>query len=307
VRAPTFTVVIAAYNSARTIAPAIQSVLAQSERDFELIVVDDGSTDDTGDRVRPFLADRRVSLVQQENQGVAGARNAGFARASADYVSLLDGDDLWLPTYLTRMGTALEATPQAGLAYTDAWLLDDESRRVLRSTAMAHQRPPETPPEDAEALLSLLVENNFVFSSATIRRSAYEVVGPFDLRAQPADDYEMWMRLAANGFHAARARGTLAVYRLRPDAVSRNEALMFRSIKEALRIVADEYGASEAIQRRARSKIREYDAYLSPYGRARRRARRGARRLVDLVLRRDVFYDAPPPEVAVAFPDLSAV
>jgi glycosyltransferase involved in cell wall biosynthesis len=307
VRAPTFTVVIAAYNSARTIAPAIRSVLAQSEQDFELIVVDDGSTDDTGDKVRPFLSDRRVSLVQQENQGVAGARNTGFARARADFISPLDGDDLWLPTYLNRMGAAFREKPQAGLAYTDAWLLDDESRRIIRSTAMAYQRPPETPPEDAEALLSLLVERNFVFSSATIRRSAYEVVGPFDLRAQPADDYEMWMRLAANGFRAVRAVGPLAIYRLRPDAVSRNEALMFRSIREALRIVADEYGASVTIQRRARSKIREYDVNLSAYGRARRRARRGVRRLVDLVLRRDFFYDTPPPEIAAAFPDLTAV
>jgi glycosyltransferase involved in cell wall biosynthesis len=307
VASPAFTVVVAAYNSTRTIAPAIRSVLAQSDQDLELIVVDDGSSDDTADRVRAFLDDSRVQLVRQENQGVAGARNSGFARARGRFVSLLDGDDLWLPTYLEGMSAALEADPEAGFAYTDAWVLDDETRRIARSTAMSFQRPPETPPEDPEELLSLLVDRNFVFSSATLRRSAFEVVGPFDLRAQPADDYEMWMRLAANGYRAARTREPLAIYRLRRDAVSRNELLMFRSIREALRIVAEEYETSEAIRRRARSAMRAWEAELSTYGRVRRRGRRAAKRVIDSVRREEHFHDTPPAEIAAAFSDLGAV
>jgi glycosyltransferase involved in cell wall biosynthesis len=307
VNSPAFTVVVAAYNSARTIAPAIRSVLAQSEQDLELIVVDDGSSDDTADRVRALLDDPRVQLVSQENQGVAGARNSGFARARGRFVSLLDGDDLWLPTYLERMGGALEADPEAGFAYTDAWVLDDETRRIGKSTAMAFQRPPETPPDDPEELLSLLVDRNFVFSSATLRRSASDVVGAFDLRAQPADDYEMWMRLAANGYRAARTREPLAIYRLRRDAVSRNELLMFRSVREVLRIVAEEYETSEAVRRRARAAMKACDARLSTYGRVRRQGRRAAKRVIDFVRREAPFYDTPPAEIAAAFRDLGAV
>jgi glycosyltransferase involved in cell wall biosynthesis len=306
VGSPAFTVVIAAYNSARTIAPAIRSVLAQTEQDLELIVVDDGSSDDTPDRVQAFL-DARVQLVRQENQGVAGARNSGLTRARGRFVSLLDGDDLWLPTYLEGMGAALDADPEAGFAYTDAWVLDDETRRIARSTAMSFQMPPETPPEDPEELLSLLIERNFVFSSATLRRSAFEVVGAFDLRAQPADDYEMWMRLAANGYRAARTREPLAIYRLRRDAVSRNELLMFRSIREALRIVAEEYETSDAIRRRARSTMRVWEAELSTYGRVRRRGRRAAKSVLDRVRREEHFYDTAPAEIAAAFPDPSAL
>src|SRR4051812_28108863 len=105
---PTFSVAIPAYNAAATIAPALRSVLAQTRGDFEAIVVDDGSTDATAEAVGPFLEDGRITLVQQENRGLSGARNTALASARGRYVSLLDSDDLWLPHYLERMGEALD-------------------------------------------------------------------------------------------------------------------------------------------------------------------------------------------------------
>ena len=140
---PTFTVVMPAYDRAATIDSAIASVLAQTQPDFELIVVDDGSTDDTAARVTAAMAiDSRIQLVRQENRGPTGARNAAFERARGRHVSLLDSDDLWMPGYLERIGAALDAEPSAGFAYSDAWVLDDRTRKIHRSSALAHTDRP---------------------------------------------------------------------------------------------------------------------------------------------------------------------
>src|SRR5437588_1923361 len=122
-----FNVVMAAYNASATIEAAIQSVLNQTRPDFELIVVDDGSTDDTAERVDQFRVDPRVRLVRQENSGLPAARNVAVSAGQARYVTILDSDDLLIPTYLERIGRALDEAPGAGFAFADAWRLDQES------------------------------------------------------------------------------------------------------------------------------------------------------------------------------------
>ena len=113
---PKFTAVIPAYNAAATLAPAIRSVQLQTVSDFELIVIDDGSQDETPELARSFCDDERIHVVTQENKGLPGARNAGIARARGRYVGLLDADDMWMPTFLEAMGEALDANPEAGFA-----------------------------------------------------------------------------------------------------------------------------------------------------------------------------------------------
>src|SRR3712207_3903519 len=177
---PAFSVVMPAFNAQRTIAASIRSVLAQTRDDLELIVVNDGSTDSTRDVAGQFTGDPRVRVVDQENAGPGAARNRGISAGSAPYISLIDSDDLWLPTYLEVMGAALDAEPMAGLAYTDAWVLDDWSGRIRKKTAMAYQNPPLPPPEEPREFLRLLLtRRNFVFTSTTLRRSAVEHAGPF--------------------------------------------------------------------------------------------------------------------------------
>src|SRR5918996_762140 len=160
---PRFSVVIPAYNASRTIGETIRSVLAQSEPDFELIVVDDGSADDTPAIVESFASDRRLSLLRQENQGVAAARNTGIARASADYVSFVDNDDLWMPEYLAAMGAALDAAPAAGFASGDAGGFDAGTPRVNRHTEL-HYRPGPAAGADRDGILIALARANFVMS-----------------------------------------------------------------------------------------------------------------------------------------------
>jgi glycosyltransferase involved in cell wall biosynthesis len=309
---PTFTVVMPAYNAARTVGSAIRSVLSQTRRDFELIVVDDGSADDTAARVRSLQADERVRLVRQPNGGPGSARNAGIARARARYVSFLDSDDLWLPSYLEVMGNCLEREPDVAFAYTDAWVLDDRTRRIRRTTAMSRARPPMPPPDDPEEFLALLLERNFIANSVTIRRAVLEEVGGYDPALQAAQDWELWLRIVARGHRAVRAPGLLFIWRDRADSVSSDPLSLARYRRQVYRLVAAEHGVPEPMRQRAHARMRECDAKARSLEKRRaaelrRRVRRPLGRVKRRVLRRRNWYPTPPPEVAAAFPDLRSV
>src|SRR5262245_17224568 len=115
--APRVSVVVTAYNQQHYVTATIRSVLDQTFRDYEIIVVDDGSTDETFQELRRF--GNQLRLERQANQGVAGARNAGVRCAGGDYVAFLDGDDIWLPDKLERQVRAAAANPQSGLVAVD--------------------------------------------------------------------------------------------------------------------------------------------------------------------------------------------
>jgi glycosyltransferase involved in cell wall biosynthesis len=301
---PTFSVVMAAHDAARTVPAAIRSVLAQTRGDFELIVVDDGSTDATPDVVRA-VDDPRVQLLRQANLGPAAARNAGLERARGPLVCLLDSDDLWLPRYLETMAAALTRDREAALAYTDAWRLDDGTRRIHRRTIMAQQRPPAEPPRDPDRLVAELLERNFVYTSATVRRAVLEDVGGFRTLTR-SEDYELWLRIAASGRHFVPAGAVLAVYRDRPGSRIHDPAAMIRGRAEIYRAVLDSYELSPACRAVAKRRLSETERELAGTAGGPPPARTPGplRRVV-----RDVrlFRTRPPADVRAAFRDLAAV
>jgi glycosyltransferase involved in cell wall biosynthesis len=314
VTAPRFSVVVPAYNAPRTVGPAIESILAQTARDLELVVVDDGSTDETPEVVRSYeRQDHRVRLVTQANQGVAGARNTGIRLARGRFVSFLDNDDLWLPTYLEEMERALEADPQAGFAYTDGWTLEDSTKRIRVASAMSGSDPPEQPPRDVGQLMTSLVRINFVLSSATVRRDVLEEVGAFDPAANAVDDYDLWLRIVAAGYRAARPPGRLVIQRERAGSQSKDQLLMARGIRQALVPVVETYDAPPEAKALARRRIRQLDRQIAGLSGASRSAAllwRGRSAIAGLRRRlrpAPACFDQPPREVAEAFPDLSAV
>lgn len=301
---------MAAYNAAETVVSAIRSVLAQTRGDFELVVVDDGSTDDTAVLVQSLQSDGRVRLLRQANRGLAVARNAAVRESHGPLVSILDSDDLWLPEYLETMTRALDADPDAGFAYTDAWVLDDRTRRVQRASAMAYQDPPEKPPTDPEELLGELVRRNFVFTSATVRRRVLQEVGGYRESLSAAEDYELWLRIAAYGYRAVRAPGLLAVYRKRAGTLSTKDLLMARSLQEVFQVVAEEYEVPERIRALARARRASLEADLSADGRRLSVRYRLQKRLVLLqraMLSPWLWRRTPPAELVAAFPDLETV
>jgi glycosyltransferase involved in cell wall biosynthesis len=303
---PVFSVVIAAHNAARTLPSTVRSVLAQTRPDFEIVVVDDGSTDGTAEALRS-VSDDRVAYVRQANLGPAAARNAGIERAAGEYVCLLDSDDLWLPDYLETMGAALDADASAGLAFTDAWRLNDVTRRVRRRSAMRNYQPPERPPRERDALLLALLERNFVFTSATMRRRVLDDVGGFK-KFTRSEDYELWLRIAASGSSFVNAGKVLAVYRDRPGSRMHDRAAMLRGRTEIFEHVLATYDLTQEMRSVLDRRLREASQELAALTRAdavsRETSPGAARRLVhDLRW----YRRRPPRVVARAFPDLRTI
>jgi len=302
-----FTVVMAAHDTADTVASAVRSVLAQTRPDFELFVIDDGSRDGTAERVQPFLADERVRLLDTAHAGAAAARGAGIAAGSAPLISMVDSDDLWMPDYLERMGAALDADPGASFAYTDAWYLDDASRQVRRQSAMGYQRPPEPPPATAADLFAVLCERNFIYNAVTVRRAAVDEVGPPDPRLRSMIDWEWWLRLTAAGHRAVRVPGRLAVYRLRPGSMSRDRERVVAGQRDLWRLVAAEYDLDPQLRERLTAKADGFDAELAKVNGPRARLVRTAVAARQSLTRRRDYFGEPPAEVTDAFGDLRAV
>ena len=188
---PLVSVVIPTYNRALLIPETITSVLNQSFRDFEIIVVDDGSRDNTQDIVSAFP----VTYIKQENQGLPNARNTGILASSGRYIAILDSDDCLLEQSLEKRVNVLEAHPQVGFAYTHLYTMDENSRitglyRLPINSSGVRRGITE--------LHDLLYANHIPASSVMIRRSCLDKVGLFNpafIHGQ--EDLEMWVRLAA--------------------------------------------------------------------------------------------------------------
>ena len=290
----TFSVVMAAHNSATTIAESIESVRHQTRSDWELIVVDDGSRDSTAE-VGEGFGDPRIRVVREaDNRGPSAARNRGISLARAPLVCTLDSDDLMLPQFLETMASTLDNAPEASVAFTDAWVLDDATGRVRKSSAMASAKPPEPVPADTLTFLVELLRRNFIFNSVAARRESLLAVGGYDERLWIDEDWELWLRLAAAGFRFARVPRLLTVYRKHSESLTSDSQRLIAAQREVYRIVAKEWPADSGVQALALNLMRRSEF------RARRRATalRLLRPLFTLwrKVREPLLWHAQPPQ-----------
>lgn len=213
---PSVSVIIPTYNRAHLIGRAIQSVLNQTYQDFEIITVDDGSTDNTEEVVRRFRDERIRYIRHQKNKGVAVARNTGVKASRAEYVAFLDSDDEWLAKKLERqMEIVKNAAPRIGVVYTGFWRIKDNKRVYTPSSNIK--------PKEGDIYTSLL-KGNFVGTSATlVRKECFGKAGMFDERLPPAEDWEMWIRIS-KCYHFECIDEPLAVSYHQPDSLSANQA-----------------------------------------------------------------------------------
>jgi glycosyltransferase involved in cell wall biosynthesis len=179
-------VVVAVHNGAPLVRDAVASVLAQTAGDLELIVVDDGSTDETA-AILDAVRDPRTHVLRESHQGLTRSLNRALAAARAPLIARLDADDVALPDRLERQRAFLAAHPEVGLVGTGAREVDPAGR------LLAVVRPPV---DDLTIRRRLIRENPFVHSSVMVRRAALDEAGGYDPAFPVAQDYDLWMRLA---------------------------------------------------------------------------------------------------------------
>ena len=253
-------VVIPTYNRAHTVTDAIRSVLAQSFTDLEVIVVDDGSTDDTAARVTR-IGDSRLRYVRGRHAGVSAARNLGVQHATGELVSFLDSDDLWQPDKLFADVACLARAPAVDVVFTD--LEKRHGDRVypsfMRQTAVFSRRLARGVPADGlvleprEMRLCLLEEVPIKPSALTLRRRAFDAVGGFDETWSSSEDWEFLLRLARDHRFAYIDR-PLAVLFISPDSLhildqTRGEAAMIRLLRRERRALAGDPVGRAAVRR----------------------------------------------------------
>jgi glycosyltransferase involved in cell wall biosynthesis len=212
-------IIMAAYNAAGTISDALESLCAQTRADWDAIIVNDGSGDDTGEIARSFAArDSRLRVVDRTNGGESAARNTGLGYATGDWVAFLDADDWVAPTYLERLTDALRA--DAGLdAVHCAWV------RVAGDGACVSEayRPPT-----GDLFPILARRAAFAVHACLVRRALVEQVGGFDVGLKTSPDWDLWQRIARSGANFGSVPEVLAYYRMSPNSASLDAAQVFR-------------------------------------------------------------------------------
>jgi glycosyltransferase involved in cell wall biosynthesis len=206
--APLVSVVVPAYDCAAFISETLDSVFAQTLKDFEVVVVNDGSPDtvELERSLAPYLS--RVNYVRQENRGAGAARNRGIREARGEFVAFLDGDDVWTAPYLERQLKFIEESGY-DLAYADALLFGDspDAGKTYMQTA---------PSEGPVTFLSLIRgECNVITSGVVARRQLVVEAGAFDESLRNSQDFELWARLARGGARIGYQREALLRYRCR--------------------------------------------------------------------------------------------
>jgi glycosyltransferase involved in cell wall biosynthesis len=192
---PKVSIIIPTYNRAQFIAEAIQSVLDQTFQDFELLIVDDGSTDNTREIVGSFK-DQRIKYIHQENRGVSAARNNGILASSGEYIAFLDSDDLWLPQSLELKVRSLDSHPDAALVCSDLELFDNDTGARLGSFWHGSISRFSLKRVSKQPLNQLLTIGCFIGPQATlIRRRVFSDVGYFDESLRSCGDWDMFVRI----------------------------------------------------------------------------------------------------------------
>jgi glycosyltransferase involved in cell wall biosynthesis len=215
---PTFSIAIPAYQAAATIGEAIESALTQTQPPLDVIVCDDGSTDDLDGALRPWRD--RIVLLRQENGGEGAAKAAATETATADFVALLDADDAYLPERLEAFAELAAARPNLDILTTDAFL--EAGGRVVRRCYTHGWR------FAVEDQRREILRRNFIFGSAAVRRERLLAVGGFDRTLRFVADWDLWIRLILTGSQAGLVDEPLYRYRVGPTALSAQRPALVR-------------------------------------------------------------------------------
>ena len=254
-QAPLVSVIIPTFNRSRFVTEAVLSVFDQTYQPVEIIVVDDGSTDDTAEVLAPYF--QRIQYIHQPNQGVSVARNAGIKVATGELIAFLDGDDRWLPSKLALQVECLEKNRDVGLVHSNVSYFgtNDERGRQTKGVTTTYER---------DCYAELFLGNRITTSSVLVRRECLEKVGLFDegIRKASTEDYDLWIRIARY-FEFAYVPDPVVLYRVHPN----NAINDFRTLIENERYVLEKSIEADPrlIEKVGRRRVHQrlFDIYFS--------------------------------------------
>ena len=232
---PKVDIIVPAYNASNFLSEALQSVLAQTFTDWRILLVDDGSTDNTLEIARTFeqQCGPKIKIISQENRGLSAARNAALQHASAEFIALLDADDIWFPIRLEKSIASFEGRPEFGLSYGSITYVDQQG--MINGTPKLESR-------NAEGWIARGIYTralNLPCPTITFRRVCIDQVGYFDETLRAAEDRDLWLRISLQ-YQVVRIPEVIALYRTSSGSMSTD----YNRMLEAQRIFFKKHAGS---------------------------------------------------------------
>ena len=223
---PLVSIITPTYNRADFIEETVKSVLGQTVEDFEFLIVDDGSDDNTKAVLEPYLTDERISYFYQKNQGQSVARNLGLANSRGRFICFLDSDNAWLPDKLKRQISVMQKNPDVDIVYGDGIIIDEQSQEVSRNNIRRYS---------GHIAPQMLKDNCVSMNTAMARRRCFEELGGMSGKRRVADDYDLWLRFSAK-YKFLYVPEYFAKYRVMEDQISSDKR---RRLETNERIIHD--------------------------------------------------------------------
>ncbi|MBP6261998.1 MAG: glycosyltransferase [Nitrospira sp.] len=237
---PRVSVVIPTYNCARFLGQTIDSALRQAYRDFEIIVVDDGSTDDTQQVVAVY--GKTIRYVYQSNQGASAARNVALSIASGEFIAYLDADDLWIADKLSRQVEYMDDHPACGFLHTEVSVIDEQNKVLHTRFNYETNRPVP----QGLCIRELLLRSHIQTLTVLERRTAFDDAGMFDLRLPVAQDYLHWLGVVLRGYEVGYLAEPLGQYRWRAGSLMSSQRRLVEDFVRIYEIIVAEYGLEQS-------------------------------------------------------------
>jgi glycosyltransferase involved in cell wall biosynthesis len=229
---PLVSVIIPTYNSADYIEEALQSVFEQTFQDFEIIVIDDGSTDGTVEVLRKY--GDRISYIFQENNGPSSARNRGIRAARGEYIAFLDADDLWVSTKLEKQVSLFLQRKGLGMVTTGACSFDEKGvygySADKRKTLMV-----------GDIARNIFLRSNIGTPTVMVRKEIFDSIGFFEENIRQSEDDNMWIRIAAH-YDVELIDEALIKVRNHPQRMTLNKSELQRSVQTSIQLLRTKYG-----------------------------------------------------------------
>ena len=232
---PRVSVITPTFNCATFLDRAIQSVVDQTYNDYEIIVVDDGSTDETPELIERWQG--KVICLSQSNAGPSAARNLGIARSQGEFIAYLDADDMWYPGKLEQQVAFLDRHQECGLVHSDLHIIDEQDRLIMKEWHLSRRNAAVR----GHCLRELV--NGCAIQVPTVleRRSCHDRAGGFDSRFRQSEDYLHWIKAVLCGYAIGYIDEPLAMYRWRSGSLSKNQVEMIESMIRMFEMLVQEH------------------------------------------------------------------